>query len=86
MYVLQSQSIYFQFILNFSFPRLLTHLFVVEAVVCIFVRVLVQYEVSKPPQSLFFHPLPRIQIILLRRMLLHKCLQSQNSSLHWEAL
>lgn len=62
-------------------PRLLTHLFVVEAVVCV-VRVLVQYEVGKPPHSLLSHPLSGVQILLFRNALLNHRLQSQSPSLH----
>lgn len=79
-------SVFIFHLFSFCCPCVLTHLFVVEAVVRIFVRVLLQYEVSKPPYSLGSHPLTRVQILLLRTMLLDHCPQSQTFSLHYKAI
>lgn len=73
-------------VLSLCFPCVLTHLFVVKAVVRVRFRVLVGYEVSKAPHGLLCQPLPRVQILLLRAMLLDHLSQNQSSSCHCEAL
>lgn len=71
-------------VFSFCVPCLLTHLFVVKAVVRVCVRVLVGNEVSKAPHRLLCQPLSRVQIFLLRTMLLDHLSQSQSSSRHCE--
>lgn len=68
------------------FPPVLTHLLVVEAVVCISVRVLVCYEVGEALHILTFHPLARVQVLPLGTVPSHHLPQTQGRPLHDVAL
>lgn len=64
----------------------LTHLFVVKAVVCISVRVLVRYKVCESLHIFMFHPLSRVQVLPLGTMPPHHLPETQGAPLHGELL